>query len=452
VSTLHKESALDRLVTAALEPKPHMTLEFLGAMQHQSAWGDVVSKAKRLIQTGKVTINHNGPTLVDGHVIGDHGEYNTEISRHDPASSIIEQWKCDCPWFDFAFQRTRKWKKLEGRVCSHVLATYWRAKSTPLDEGSYDEEGHVKTPFQRYRPLTEDEQAERAGIQPGDQLPMDIEEDDADAGELPRSFGPEDLDKVNEQRIQENAPQPQQPQAPPTRQDIVLPKQPRVPTYKRPRRKVKPQRGQMNLFDVTLPPGAEQAQMQMQPPPKSVYVNNPPDPNDPLNSGPSRFSHAIPVVAVDQWEFHYSQKDGFEEAVQQAMQQGQRSVVQLLHPAMLEQRGGKVPHPTAQPIDYTGEGVPKYRMLDLGWDEQEQRRIRADERPNGAPEERGRYSEAPAGRRAEVTDIEPSMKMVHIHVPLNDSGPLHPHYLAGWVSYDDVMLVPDARAPFWQRR
>lgn len=40
----------------------------------------------------------------------------------------------NCKWDQFAWQRTRQWKKYEGRTCSHVLATYWQGLSLPFDE------------------------------------------------------------------------------------------------------------------------------------------------------------------------------------------------------------------------------------------------------------------------------------------------------------------------------
>lgn len=102
-----------------------------------AAWGDIMAKAKRLIQTGKVQILRNGAQNVVGSVIGDHGTYQTEISREDPNSQSITQWQCDCPWDQYAWQRTRQWKKYEGRPCAHVLATYWSARSHPVDEEAH---------------------------------------------------------------------------------------------------------------------------------------------------------------------------------------------------------------------------------------------------------------------------------------------------------------------------
>lgn len=101
-----------------------------------SSWDDVMAKAVRLKNAGNVTILRNGAQNVVGHVIGDHGEYQTEISREDPNSQAITQWQCECPWDQYAWQRTRQWKKYEGRPCAHVLATYWASRGLPIDEES----------------------------------------------------------------------------------------------------------------------------------------------------------------------------------------------------------------------------------------------------------------------------------------------------------------------------
>src|SRR4051812_33358533 len=78
-----------------------------------SKWTDIMAKAKRLIQTGKVQLLRNGGDTIVGSVVGDHGTYQTEISREDPNSQSITQWQCDCPWDQYAWQRTRQWKKYE---------------------------------------------------------------------------------------------------------------------------------------------------------------------------------------------------------------------------------------------------------------------------------------------------------------------------------------------------
>lgn len=107
----------------------------------ESTWNDIMAKSKRLLQSGQVTMLRNGYNDIMAHVIGDHGEYNTELSREDPNSRVITQWRCECPWSQYAFGRTRKWKKYEGRVCSHALAAYWNSLATPLDDHNPEEHG-----------------------------------------------------------------------------------------------------------------------------------------------------------------------------------------------------------------------------------------------------------------------------------------------------------------------
>lgn len=106
-----------------------------------ATWDDIMAKAKRLIQSGQVQILRNGYNNIVGHVVGDHGDYQTEIGREDPNSRAITTWQCDCPWDQYAWQRTRQWKKYEGRPCAHVLATYWSALSTPIDEEAHPAAG-----------------------------------------------------------------------------------------------------------------------------------------------------------------------------------------------------------------------------------------------------------------------------------------------------------------------
>lgn len=118
------------------DPKDPEDLDLLYPPERWSKtanWNDIMAKAKRLIQSGQVQVLRNGYNNIVGHIIGDHGEYNTEISRDDPNSRAITGWQCECPWDQYAWQRTRQWKKYEGRPCAHTLALYWKSLSTPLD-------------------------------------------------------------------------------------------------------------------------------------------------------------------------------------------------------------------------------------------------------------------------------------------------------------------------------
>ena len=156
------------------------------AEHHTSGWPDIMQKAKRLIQSGDVTLLRNGWSNIVAHVVGDHGEYNCEIGRDDPESRSITTWQCECPWDQYAWQRTRKWKKYEGRPCAHVLATFWKSQATPLDEGP--PEGSNLPPGQKTGPPapTQAPASPPPGGGPG-KLPVEVQSPD-----MPRSFGPEE--------------------------------------------------------------------------------------------------------------------------------------------------------------------------------------------------------------------------------------------------------------------
>jgi len=117
--------------------RAQFTFDASKELRKTAGWTDIVNKAKRLIQSGNVLVLRNGWNNLVGHVIGDHGEYTVEIGRDDPQSRSITTWECECAWSQYAWQRTRKWKALEGRPCSHVMALYWKGLATPLEEDPY---------------------------------------------------------------------------------------------------------------------------------------------------------------------------------------------------------------------------------------------------------------------------------------------------------------------------
>lgn len=106
----------------------------VSSMQKFADWNDIMEKAQRLRENGQVNIVLNAPDHVAGEVEGDHGTYDTEIWRDDPESQAITMWDCGCQWSDYSWGRTRQWKKYEGRPCSHALALFWEAQSSPVDE------------------------------------------------------------------------------------------------------------------------------------------------------------------------------------------------------------------------------------------------------------------------------------------------------------------------------
>ena len=124
-----------------------MNIDKIGKIQNQSAWVDVENKAKRLIADGQVFPEDKklfnlddpaGPLYITGTVVGDHSTYKCQIwtANSNPKSLAVRSWACQCTWNRYVWNRTRQWRKYEGRICSHILALYWQAKSLPLDEES----------------------------------------------------------------------------------------------------------------------------------------------------------------------------------------------------------------------------------------------------------------------------------------------------------------------------
>ena len=122
-----------RLATWVL-PMPQENLSLSSSLQYVADWNDVMQKAKRISEAGGIMLLRNGSQYIVSQVQGDHGTYQVEIQRQDPNSRVITGWSCECQWSQYAFDRTRKWKKYESRPCSHVLATYWKSLGTPLDD------------------------------------------------------------------------------------------------------------------------------------------------------------------------------------------------------------------------------------------------------------------------------------------------------------------------------
>lgn len=139
-------------VLAQLEPHGFKRAVWnLDSFEKTATWDDVQAKARRLIQSGNVQLIRNGWNKIIGQVQGDHGNYKTEISRDDPNSRSISGSTCQCDWGQFQnLPRTRIWKRFQDRPCAHILATYWQALGTPLDEdrapGNFGQPGQMALP------------------------------------------------------------------------------------------------------------------------------------------------------------------------------------------------------------------------------------------------------------------------------------------------------------------
>jgi len=100
-------------------------------MARQAAWTDVRRKAKRLLDDGSVQVRKNNGREITAVVIGDHGNYNTQVDRKNAHGQTVSYWNCTCPWGAWAYRRQRTFV---GRMCAHGLATYYamQANQQPL--------------------------------------------------------------------------------------------------------------------------------------------------------------------------------------------------------------------------------------------------------------------------------------------------------------------------------
>jgi hypothetical protein len=121
-------------------------IEKLGAMQHQSAWPDVVQKARSIrAQNGILwyskkphdPMQPSGIVKVEGMIsvtavdstFNARQNYLCQIYFPHPLSRSCFGWACECRWHDFVWQRRRFY----GRFCSHALALYQATKAADVD-------------------------------------------------------------------------------------------------------------------------------------------------------------------------------------------------------------------------------------------------------------------------------------------------------------------------------
>lgn len=109
-----------------------------------ATWSDVRAKAKRLRKDGKVRIISSDGVNVAAEVRGDHNLYQTKLVR---MGKEVSYWECGCPWAAYSWGRTRQWRKFEGRMCSHALATLYQAQSDQMFGGEV--QTRVETPTWR---------------------------------------------------------------------------------------------------------------------------------------------------------------------------------------------------------------------------------------------------------------------------------------------------------------
>jgi hypothetical protein len=88
-----------------------------------ASWRDVVAKAKRLREGGRVRITAVAHSMVIGEVGGDHDVYESGIQRVPGKPNSIMAYACGCPWASFHQDKDYP-GRLNGRPCSHAYAVH----------------------------------------------------------------------------------------------------------------------------------------------------------------------------------------------------------------------------------------------------------------------------------------------------------------------------------------
>lgn len=107
-----------------------------------ASWDDVQAKATRIRSAGGVRILANAGGTVTGQVEGDSGAYQASLT-FTPGTSSIALWDCGCPWANYSWARSGRWKKYEGRMCSHALALSYEVQARGFNGGEVTEDAET---------------------------------------------------------------------------------------------------------------------------------------------------------------------------------------------------------------------------------------------------------------------------------------------------------------------
>lgn len=104
-----------------------------------AAWKDVRDKASRIRSDGHVRIISATEGYITAEIRGDSNIYQTTIMRA-PGRKTTAMWECGCAWSNYSWGRSGRWKKYEGRMCSHALALVFEAQSREFGGGAITED------------------------------------------------------------------------------------------------------------------------------------------------------------------------------------------------------------------------------------------------------------------------------------------------------------------------
>lgn len=110
-----------------------MAASLLPAM---AAWKDVRDKARDIRRSGGVKVIAVTDRTITAEVQGHTAVYQTTLLRE---GKTIAMWECSCPWAAYSWDRSGRWKRFEGRMCSHALALVYETQSQEFGGGEVTE-------------------------------------------------------------------------------------------------------------------------------------------------------------------------------------------------------------------------------------------------------------------------------------------------------------------------
>lgn len=380
---------------------PAYYIEKIGNIK-SSSWVDVENKAKRLIADGQVFPEEKrlhdledpaGPLYITGTVVGDHSTYKCQIwtANSNPSSLAVRSWACQCTWNRYVWNRTRQWKKYEGRVCSHILALYWQAKSLPLDEESQEamdrqkgkprqeetlfDAGPLQLPIPNIQDRPERKEPNLYGFEP--ELQMSIQQVLPDIDEI--TIEAPDKNPDLERTVEQPAEQAQRPLELDLQMELQRQEQKLKELKQRSREKVK-----ASSFTVLTVSSSEEIKDIMK---------------------------FIELSLMEERRIDAATMKGF----------------------WGEMRGGLYPHPDAVPIANYGDGNLIYNDEDLGWDP-------SSFSMGSDKEERGIYGYIPANSYVNIISLESKDRLVLIRYMTGNNEPNH-NKIDVWVPIKDIYLL-----------
>ncbi len=364
------------------------------ALRSISSWDDLISKAVRLLRSGNVTIGSNGWNYVEGTVVGDHGEYHTSIERNDPQSRAITMWTCECPWDQYAWGRTRQFKNMEGRPCSHVMALYFQSLATPVSD--YDPQAHGPLP-----------PGQKAAPAPGGPSPMDKL--------IPQVTLPQNTIEDPDAGVKQ-----QDPATMGMTPQVPIPVGPGVPGT--------PGMGQVpmppsNVAPFVQPPGYNPQQMQMFAPPAT---------------GQSQILPPFPMAQA------FGDVGGTAQPTLPVSMPGGRPGPFPGNPLQQAFTFSKVTPVTAAEVTFQNSDMVRLNVAEMG----------VMQGPTPGANGDGQYRDIPVNSIGEVLGQDATTGWVDVIFPLHDSGPLEPFHVRAWIEPEKLSAMPNIKkpGPFVQRK